>query len=161
MRITIYNTEMDEDKKPFLIKEKAVNYSTTDKLNSPDKIVKMFNEIFRAMWKTEEHTWIIAFNSQFHPVGVFEISHGTVNASLLSPREIFIRLLLCGATRFVTVHNHPSGNSNPSTEDKKITEALTQMGKLMDILLLDHIIIGENEFFSFAQNGYIEGVNAK
>lgn len=95
---------------------------------------------------------MIATDTKQKVLGVFEISHGTVNTSLISPREVFIRALLCGADYIILVHNHPSGNSHPSMEDKKVTERIKECGELMNIKLLDHIIIGD-DYYSFQEIG--------
>lgn len=149
MRLTKYNL-IKEDGRPTLLKEKATNYEETC-LSSPEKIVDMFNSVFNANKMAEEHVWLLAFNTKFKPLGVFEISHGTVNLTLISPREIFIRLLLCGASKFVVAHCHPSGNTEPSKEDIKMTVQIQAAAKLINVELVDHIIIGD-DFFSFKQN---------
>lgn len=76
------------------------------------------------------------------------ISIGTVNASLLSPREIFTRALECHAVSIVLVHNHPSGDPAPSEEDLRITETVKRAGEIIGIRLLDHIIIGQKRYNS-------------
>lgn len=76
------------------------------------------------------------------------ISIGTVNASLLSPREIFTRALECRAVSIVLVHNHPSGDPTPSDEDLKVTEQVKKAGEIIGISLLDHIIIGQKKYKS-------------
>lgn len=85
---------------------------------------------------------------------MFEASHGTVNASFVNPREIFIRLLLVGASAFVVSHNHPSGDYTPSKEDIHITRRLKECADMMGITLLDHIIIGDG-YSSLKESGYI------
>jgi DNA repair protein RadC len=112
----------------------------------------MMNNVFDMQNLAEEHLYMIACDSKQKVLGVFEISHGSVNASIVSPREIFIRALLCGAVNIVITHNHPSGNSQPSKEDLQVTKRIAEVGKLMGINLLDHIIIGDN-CFSFNENG--------
>jgi len=83
------------------------------------------------------------------------ISIGTLNASLLHPREIFGPALTDGANSLILVHNHPSGNPEPSDEDIAITKKLVEAGKTLCIELLDHIVIGENSYFSFSEKGMI------
>ena len=70
---------------------------------------------------------------------------GTVNCSLISIREILIRMLLAGAVSFILCHNHPSGDTNPSQEDIQITESIGKAGSLIGVSLLDHLIIGEKK----------------
>lgn len=156
MRITQYNLELNDDRHPVLVKEKAVNYASDVKnLLSPQKIVKMCNDIFRMDKLAEETTIMIGMDTAGHPTGVFEISHGTADETLIAPREVFIRLLLSGATCFSLVHNHPSLNMTPSSADISVAKSFSQAGKLMGISLLDFIIIGAG-FYSFYEQGILQ-----
>ena len=85
--------------------------------------------------------------------GVFEVSHGTLNASQVHPREVFKRALLQNAAAIVVGHNHPSGVTNPSYEDKKITERLIKAGEFIGVNILDHLILGDDSFYSLRENG--------
>lgn len=156
MRITKYDTELQDDYRNVLVKEFSKNYPTDDKLNNPEMISHMMCEIFRADRKAEEHVWVIAFTKKFSLIGIFDVSHGTASASLISTREIFVRLCLCGAVQFVLVHNHPSGDTTPSVEDIKVTERMKEAGQLMDIPCMDHIIIGKNgAYYSFTEHNIL------
>lgn len=139
MRITRYKVVLDEHRKNVLVKETSTNYQEKQ-LNSPNKIVDMFNHIFNASKLAEEYAWVLAMDSKNHCIGVFELSHGTVNMSLVSPREIFVRLCLIGSVSFVLVHNHPSGDITPSTEDELVTDKVHAAGLMMGIDMLDHIL---------------------
>lgn len=151
MRITKYSTELDADRKNILVKEESKTYPNTGRLDSPAKINDMINYIYNAKAKAEEYVWMIALDTKCNPIGIFEVSHGIVNASLVSPREIFIRLCLCGASGFVLAHNHPSGDILPSKEDIQITSQIIEAGKILNINLFDHIIIGDG-YYSFREN---------
>ena len=155
MRITKYDTELDDRNLTVLVKEDDVNYPEVDSLNQPIKIVKMLNFMFNAEKKAEEHVWLMALDTKNKLIGIFELSHGTVNCSLTGIREIFVKLCLCGATNFVISHNHPSGDSMASKSDLEITEKIKEVGNLMGIELLDHIIIGRNNYFSFREKGML------
>ena len=74
---------------------------------------------------------------------------GTVNSSLVHPREVFKEAIRKNATNIIIVHNHPSGDPEPSDEDHQITETMKKAGKLLGILVLDHVIIGDKKFYSF------------
>ena len=80
---------------------------------------------------------------------------GTVNASLISPREIFMEALTCHAVRLVLVHNHPSGDPAPSPEDVRMTHRIYKTGEMLGIQLLDHIIIGDHCYSSFQERGIL------
>lgn len=103
----------------------------------------------------EEYLYMIALSTKNKPLGIFEVSHGTVNASLVNPREIFIRLLLSGASNFILAHNHPSGSCTPSNEDCKLTDRINDCARLMGIPLLDHIIIGDG-YLSYKEKGLLD-----
>ena len=79
------------------------------------------------------------------------ISSGTINQSLVSPREIFIEALNCNCVNIVLVHNHPSGDPTPSQEDIRSTSRVEKAGKIIGIRLLDHIIIGDNNYISLRE----------
>lgn len=151
MRIRKYTTCFDDDKKVVLVKESSNNYPSFSRLNNPEIVVDFMNYAYNAKNLTEEHMWLIALDVKCKPSGIFEISHGTVNGTVTSPREIFMRLCLCGASSFMLIHNHPSGECAPSNEDVCITKRIKECGKLMNIELIDHIIIGDG-YFSFKEN---------
>ncbi len=77
---------------------------------------------------------------------------GTINHSVVHPREIFKNAYLTSASGIICLHNHPSGDINPSLEDKRLTKALVDIGRLQNIPVLDHIIVGEDNYFSFMEN---------
>ena len=82
-------------------------------------------------------------------------SVGTLNSSLISPREVFKSSILSNAAAFIAVHNHPSGRAVPSGEDNTVTARIAEAGKLLGIALSDHIIIGDRTYFSYREAGYL------
>ena len=156
MRVIKYVTHLDKDRKNILVKESSSNYpNIQNQLNNPQRIADLINIIYNATVLTEEYVWLLALDTKCKLIGLFDISHGTVNASLVTPREIFVKLCLCGATNFVIVHNHPTGDSTPSEQDIKITQQLKEVGEIMNIELLDHIIIGY-DYYSFQEKGHLK-----
>ncbi len=85
-------------------------------------------------------------------IGETDISKGTVNASLITPRELFLEALRKEAVSIILLHNHPSGDPSPSGEDILVTERILKAGELIGIELLDHIIIGNNCYISFRES---------
>lgn len=150
MRINQYSTILDEDRKPILVKEKSSNFPPVSNIRHHTDIVAILNGIFHADRLPEEHAWTFAVRKD-RLIGIFELSHGTFNATFMQPREIFTQLCLCGATAFIVAHNHPSGSVEPSQEDIEVTQRLKKTGEMMNITLLDHIIIGENNYLSFLE----------
>lgn len=159
MKIIKFST-MQESKLPVLVKENEYEYAgcSSSCLNSPDAIFKMMNEIFCLSKMTEEYMYMLCFDSAMHPVGIFEVSHGDVNYTVISPRTVFMKALLAGAETIALVHNHPSGSSMPSKQDIVATEKIKKAGEIMNIKLVDHIVIGDGEYKSFVQLGLLEVV---
>lgn len=149
MRIITYNTELDQDRKNVLVKESSHNYPDMEKLNNPENIAYMLNKVFRADKQAEEHAYLIAMDCKCQPIGVFNLSHGIATGSYVGKREIFVRLCLCGAVGFVLAHNHPSGDPFPSEQDVNITKQIKACADLMEITMYDHIIIGNENLYSF------------
>lgn len=150
MRINFYDTRITDEGRTILMKEKGINYSNTA-MNSPDNIALMMQSLLHMDRLAEEHCYMVALNSSCKALGVFFISKGTVNASLVSSREVFLRAVLIGAVQIILCHNHPSGNIMPSDSDIKFTKHIKEAGELLNIHLADHIIIGRNSYLSFKE----------
>ena len=103
----------------------------------------------------QEQLLISMFDSKCHLIGDTVIATGSVSSVLGSPREIFLCLLEKKAVYFILLHNHPSGDPAPSKEDLALTQRLKMCGDLMDVVLSDHIIIGDNRYYSFRENKQI------
>lgn len=154
MRITKYGL-MIEQQQYMLVKESAVNYAA-DELDTAAKICKMFNDLYKLNQLAEEYVYMAALACKGKVLGVFEVSHGTGNSSFLRPREVFMRLLLAGASSYVVIHNHPSGDCTPSKVDIDITRVLKEAGNMMGIPLIDHIIAGGSDHYSFYKHGLLD-----
>ncbi|MBA4417862.1 MAG: hypothetical protein C0392_08130 [Syntrophus sp. (in: bacteria)] len=103
--------------------------------------------------KAKEHFKLILLNTRSKIIRISTISVGTLNASLVHPREVFKEALIHNASSVILAHNHPSGETEPSEEDRGITKRLRDAGKIMGIEVLDHIIITGNDYFSFKEQG--------
>lgn len=154
MRITTYKTYV-KDNTNVLVKDKSTNYSSLTNISAPSMIVEIMINVFNIDKLAEEHVYLICLNSKNIPQGFFLISQGTVNKALVSNRNIYNRAMLIGAVNIILVHNHPSGNCEPSSEDRLITKKIIEAGHLLEIPLVDHIIIGNNCFYSFREQGEI------
>ena len=99
--------------------------------------------------------WLLALDGQHCTTGPVVVSRGLLNSSLVHPREVFIRAIVANAAAIILVHNHPSGDSTPSPDDRLVTEQLVQAGKVLDIPVQDHIIIGDGRYISFAEAGLL------
>lgn len=101
--------------------------------------------------RTTECVVLVCLDGKGQMICEKRISEGSVNMSLISPREIFMEAIRRNAVNVILVHNHPSGDPTPSKADKKITSDLITLGDMMNIPLLDHIIIGDNRYTSFRE----------
>lgn len=156
MRITKYKTVLTEDQKAVLEKEVSVNYPELDrKMNSPEKIVSLAKQFLRLHEQTEEYLYMVCMNNKLELTSVFELSHGNVNSSIFSVREMFQKALLANAVSVILMHNHPSGDPTPSREDIDVTTRAKEAGKLIGVDVLDHIIIGRPTYTSIKEKGYI------
>ena len=102
----------------------------------------------------QEAFTVLTLNTQNELINTHLVTMGTLNSSLVHAREIFRTAILDNANTIIVVHNHPSGNTKPSIEDIKITERLVEAGKLLQIPVLDHIIIGK-DFTSLHEEGLV------
>lgn len=150
MRITKYKTELNADGLNVLVKESAFNYDM-NACNEPCKVATLMNDCFRLNRQTEEYVYLLCLNTKMKIIGIFELSHGTVNMSLVSPREVFVKALLSGATNIILVHNHPSGDIYPSKEDIESFKRLKEVGNLVNIPLADSIIVGDGYLSMYEQ----------
>lgn len=123
------------------------------RFDQPATVAQYYMEQFRHL--ETEHILIAMVDNKNTLIHDICISKGTINASLLSPREIFIEALKHGAVYILLVHNHPSGDPTPSRQDCDITKQLQEAAKLIEIPLLDHIIIGDQKYMSFKQSGLL------
>ncbi len=121
---------------------------------SPASIAEYYMEDLRH--ESQEVMKLIMINSKGRLISETEISKGTVNASLITPREIFIEALLRQAVAVVAMHNHPSGDPTPSSEDILLTKRIKEAGSIIGVELLDHIIIGNNCYVSLREKGILE-----
>lgn len=122
-------------------------------LSSPRAVFEFMRR--RARGLDREHFWRIDLDARSRPLGVETVSVGTLSASLVHPREVFKAALIQGAAGIIVCHNHPSGDTTPSAEDKDATNRLRRAGDLLGVPLLDHVVLAEQRFFSFKDAGLI------
>ncbi|MCG2691118.1 DNA repair protein RadC [Candidatus Parcubacteria bacterium] len=120
-------------------------------LTDPKKVYQLIKSKLKDYHK--EHFYIIALNSRNHSIA--EVSVGSLNASIVHPREVFSEAIKNKAASVIFVHNHPSGDPEPSEDDLAITKRLVEAGKIMGIEVVDHIIIVKDKFLSFKEKGLI------
>lgn len=135
---------------------KRINYLdalSKVKINEPSTIANLFMDEMRYLQK--EHFRILLLDTKNQIITTEEISIGTLNASIVHPRDVFRAAIKRNANSIILIHNHPSGDPTPSNEDINITRRLLEAGNLMGIKVLDHIIIGDNKYISFKEKKLI------
>lgn len=123
------------------------------RFDSPDTVATYFMEELRH--EEKEKILLLSLDNKLHLIEKYILSVGTVNATLLSPREVFVQALKCKASRIMLLHNHPSGDSSPSRQDIIITKKIKEAGILVEIPIIDHIIIGNGNYTSMNEKGLL------
>lgn len=138
-----YSTQMK-------IKVDQVREATGPFMKSGSSFANEFSEIATA---AKEMFFVVTLNQKHRIIDKHLISMGSLTASLVHPREVYRPAIMDSAAAVVFVHNHPSGDTTPSTEDRNLTKRLKDCGDLLGIRVLDHVIVGCNEFTSFVDQG--------
>jgi DNA repair protein RadC len=138
---------------------KIIYKKTTHSIAAIESSLSTSNFI-RRIWDEDtieyiESFCVIALDRALNIVAYEFISTGGTSATIADPRRIFQFALLSNASAIILAHNHPSGNLNPSTADRSLTEKIFKASKLLDINLLDHIIVTKQGYFSFADEGLL------
>lgn len=121
--------------------------------NSPESVADYFYDHYRT--SNKEEFVILILDSKNKLLALDSVSTGTINSTIVHPREVFKSAIKKSANSIILVHNHPSGDPYPSKEDIQITRRLTEAGEIVGIKVLDHIVIGSNRHFSFKENNII------
>jgi DNA repair protein RadC len=124
-------------------------------VNSPGDAAGLVMEEMRHCQR--EHFRVILLDTKNRVMGVEEISIGSLNASLVHPREVFRPAVRKACASLILLHNHPSGDPTPSREDLDVTRRLCEAGKLIGIEVLDHVVIGDGKYLSFREKGMLTG----
>lgn len=122
-------------------------------LNSADSIYNYMK--YQLLDKKQEYFYCLYVNQKKELIERKLLFMGTVNRSVVHPREVFKHAYLCSASGIICVHNHPSGQINPSREDIRLTNTLVELGQINGIPVVDHIIMGNDDYYSFYDDGRI------
>lgn len=136
------------------IRLSKASYDRHVTITSPKKAAAVYMEEMRHLQK--EHFKVILLDTKNNILCDSDLTIGTVNASLINPREVFVYALKKQGVRVLLMHNHPSGDPKPSSEDILVTRRIAAAGKLLGIEVLDHIIIGDGHYISLKEEGYID-----
>ncbi len=120
-----------------------------DNFNNPDTVAAYYMEDMRHL--TQEQLILVMLDTKCRLIKDMVLTRGTVNRTIMNPREIFVEALKYEAVHIILVHNHPSGDPTPSKEDIRLTKQVADAGRLIGIPLVDHLIIGDNIYESLAR----------
>jgi DNA repair protein RadC len=137
----------------MLVKESEATFTSYPRFQNSRDLFESFREEFAAL--DREYFVMITLDSKNRTIGYHTISIGSLSTSVVHPRECLKAALLDSAAAAIFLHNHPSGDPAPSMEDRECTKRLTSAAKILGIRVLDHIILGESEYFSFADAGIL------
>lgn len=129
-------------------------------LNSEDVYKVMQQVLLREnkIDRDKEHFWVVCLSTSNQILLIELISLGTVNQTLVEPMEVFSFALQKRAVQIIMVHNHPSGELNPSKNDMEITDKMLAIGKFVKVPVIDHLIITEEKYYSFVDSGMLEKI---
>jgi len=123
------------------------------RIREPEDVVRLFQPRLRDLTVEEFH--LLALDSQSQVLRDVLVTRGLLNSSLVHPREVYRPAIAEAAAGIIVVHNHPSGDPTPSTEDRAVTRQLVAAGQLLDLPLYDHVILAGDRFISFATEGLL------
>jgi DNA repair protein RadC len=146
-KITI--REIQTVMKTVVLREDAPSW-VSNRFTAPAQVFEMFRELYN---ETKEHFVTLHLDGKNRILCKDTVSIGSLNQSIVHPREVFKTALLSNAAAILLIHNHPTGDPNPSPEDRAITSRLKEAGDLLGIRVLDHIIIGDDRYLSFVEAG--------
>lgn len=133
--------------------ESQSKWFSNKSITSPSEVAKMFIPILRD--EVKERFIVVSLNSANRIIRYNIISTGNLTSSIVHPREVFKVAIENNSANIILIHNHPSGNCDPSNDDIKTTKKLVEAGKLLDINVFDHIIIADNNYISFVEKQII------
>lgn len=136
-----------------VIRERRQGYGTVRRLRDASEVYECFREEFDR--RDREVFVTILLDGKNGVLGFNVVAVGSLTAALVHPREVFKPAILANAAALILVHNHPSGDPQPSAEDRAITTRLKQAGELIGIGVLDHVVVGDSRFVSFADAGLL------
>ena len=143
------------------LSKRMARASAQERLNfsAPETITGYYMEDMRH--RNREVLKLILLNTRSRLIGEKDLSIGTVNMALISPREILVEALLKDAVSIILIHNHPSGDPTPSRNDICVTRRVFEAGRMIGIGLLDHIVIGDNCFVSMREKGFLDKMDSE
>jgi DNA repair protein RadC len=137
--------------KLFMIDEEEIEF---EKIVSSEIAARFLKEIVKIHNEPEEVMILICFDNKCKAISYCEVSRGTLTQTLVHPREIFKRAIALNSQSIMMAHNHPSGDCKPSLEDDTFTENIATVGNILGIRVVDHIIIGKEDYYSYSESNH-------
>ena len=138
-----------------VVKESSSKYEISNIISSPKDIVNVLTHVLKIQEEAEEIFVLITLDTKNKITGIFEVSRGSIDSSIVHPREVLKRALLNNSANIVVAHNHPSEDPTPSKNDINITLRLKEASDLIGINLLDHVIIGGSRYCSLHEEAVL------
>jgi DNA repair protein RadC len=135
--------------------DQIVKNSEREQVSSSQKSYEILRPFYEDLIDYKEFSYMILLNRSNRVLGVHKLSEGGMCGTIVDLKIVFQVALLAGASAIILSHNHPSGNLSASEQDKILTKKITEAGKLLEILVLDHLILTSEGYYSFADNGQI------
>jgi len=149
---------MSSTEEVHLIREVAIRYvgarrRVPGKITRPDQVAEYLRRRIRD--DAREHFVAIYLDGRHRPIADSVVSIGTATASLVHPREVFQPAIALGACALLIAHNHPSGDPTASADDRAVTRQLAEAGRILDVPVYDHLVVGGDHYFSFMEAGLL------
>ncbi|OOM11150.1 JAB domain-containing protein [Clostridium saccharobutylicum] len=135
-----------------MIKESSMLYLGR-RISTPREAIEIVKVLLDCC--DREKLIVCCLNTKNEPTNISTVSIGSLNSSIVHPREVFKTAILSNSASIILFHNHPSGDTNPSKEDINITERIKEAGKIIGIEMMDHIILGDNNYTSLKESGIV------
>jgi DNA repair protein RadC len=136
-----------------LIREPGTEPHPGERIRGPSDVHRLL--VPRVQCLEVEAFYVVSLGTQSQVRAIEELTRGTLNSSIVHPREVFRSAILAGAAAVIVAHNHPSGDPMPSADDRAVTRQLVDAGRLLDIPVCDHLILAGARFVSFAEAGLL------
>lgn len=145
------------ERSEIVLIKKELDYpmEKNEKFTSPGKVADLMRAVFQIQKQTEEYLYMMCLDIKGRLLGIYEIAHGCINAIGICRREIFQKALLVNAVSIILIHNHPSGDPTPSSDDIKLHHIICEGSRILNIDFLDGIIIGSTSQVSLKSSGYL------
>lgn len=142
-----YSVIQDSEKRVRLKQDKVLS---KERMVCEDclKTAEIFGSLIDTRKYAEEHVFVLCLTTIFELIAIVEVSKGGINSAMVPVRNVFQSAILCNAAQIIVIHNHPSGDCTPSKQDKMVTEKLEQAGLLLDVPLIDHLVMGDDSFYT-------------